>query len=996
MRTFIARIARKKTIAAFVCGISLFVVQPPLVRADTIPGITTTSISTGFTENGTGLFVGPDGFSRLLFLDNNNNLTYARCTDADCTHRVTNVVDSDVSWDMRPGSSLLTSGSDGFARIVYAKPDNSLWVYTCLDNDCSATTSYQIADGANGPGRYGVEIAKGPKGFPRVAYFDGWGGNANHFVRCLDADCAGVVDTVFGGQHLFGTANISLSMGTDGFARIVYPQSTDILEYARCTDADCTTPVITTIVSDPGNQNYPYIYPGNYGVVVRMGSDGFARIAYLNQDNALHYVTCSDPDCTAKSEAKSDVTVTTDALGSINGFGLAIRGGNLASIAYSGISDGYLHLINCTNVTCSTSDNIMVDSTDPSGDFWNFWKGISLVVDSNNLPRMLYVDAGTIGAQYVRFASVNGADISAPVIPTIVTDPATGIASVSATLKATLTSDGGEAPSGVEIKWGTQSGIYPNTCSPVTNAGSAYSCDLSGLVADTTYYVRASATNSAGTGSGSEVSFRTAAEGVVTPPVDSGDDEKPVNIKDKACRPLDLAANIQPDGDVKLSWRNPCRAIDEIEIERAFGNGPFENIATVDRDKHTYVDDGSKLSSGTYTYRIRGYRKKSGKHSEYSKERSVTITHPVGSGSTVPPAPISTPPNAPVVGQAPSGEPTHSPSAVVTQPASSEPSDLEETVTAAKRFLHTIATTLVATVLAGLAAGIVLIGSPTRIPLFATSSEPFGEFSSRVFGVVGFFGNKKREDGWGTVFDSETKQPLSGVAVSIVKEDGSVGETSVSDSFGHYGFLPNPGTYTLRVSRKDYELEKANQQDILYGGLYVGQAITIKENDAVKVSIALRTTSIDWQDFARRKVAAYTSLFSIVKRDAFLILFYAGFVINSGIVYLFPTVLNMVLFAVYLAMLVYLVFFKKKAFGLITSAQTGQPVPFTMLSIYDVAEPQRRTAFAVSDVLGRYFMLVENGSYILKASGRFLGGESFGKTEHVKITDGIVRSDVGV
>ena len=404
------------------------------------------------------------------------------------------------------------------------------------------------------------------------------------------------------------------------------------------------------------------------------------------------------------------------------------------------------------------------------------------------------------------------------------------------------------------------------------------------------------------------------------------------------------------------------------------------------------------MSPGKYTYRIRGYRKASGKRSEYSDTESATIRSQEKPAvmksdepAPIPPPVVEGPQNQ---SERHAAEPNNA--VLVTQPDSPAPSVLGTAIAAIKKFVYTSVVGLTVAVITGLVAGVVTVGTSTAVPLFATSPTPISEAVSRLFGMLGFVGKKKREDGWGIVFDSETRRPVSGASVSIINQEGHVVDTSLSDSHGRYGFLPNPGTYTLVISKKDYELETSDRQDILYGDLYTGQAIEVKENEIIKINISLKSTTIDWQDFARSKITSYTSVFSIVKRDAFLILFYAGFVINAGIAYLFPTPLNIAFFVAYLGMVVYYIFFKKRAYGLVTSSKTRQPVPFAMLSVYDATDSQKRVAFSVSDVLGRYFILVENGEYLLKASGNFLGGAHFEKTERIYIKDGIVRSDVAV
>lgn len=607
-------------------------------------------------------------------------------------------------------------------------------------------------------------------------------------------------------------------------------------------------------------------------------------------------------------------------------------------------------------------------------------------------PGVIYVDSISIASEdFVPAGYVCEGEATAPVIETGL---ATDITSDSATLTATVTDDGGETPT-VEFAWGTEPGTYTDTCTPVTNDGDEYSCDLSGLSSGTTYYVLASATNSEGTGSGSETSFQTAAA-ASDDDDDNNDSDDETEIGDKACKPRKLSAKERGDGHVKLTWKKPCGLIDTIAIERRKEGGAFEVIATTPRAVNEYIDDRLGLSSGAYTYRIRGYRTASGRYSRYSDKKSVTIDRSEDSDSTEPEEPdllpetIETPPATPVQ------RTSDSESAPTEEEPKPDPSILGEAVEAARRFLERYLTAMTTVAIAGFLAGAAVFVSPTGIPFFATSPTPLGDFISKSFRIFGFFGKKKPEDDWGIVFDSETKRPLAGVPVSIINEDGRTADTSVTDAQGRYGFLPGSGNYTLGVSKKGYELEKSERQDMLYGELYTGQTITVESHDMKKVSIALRATEVDWQDFARRKVSAYTSTFSIVKRDAFLILFYAGFVINIGIVSLFPSVLNIVLLIVYLGMLAHHLFFRRKKYGLITNTQTGQPVPFTMVSLHEAADSGQRVSFAVSDVLGRYFMLVKNGEYLLRVSGSFLGGVPFEKMARIRVRDGVIRRDMKV
>jgi surface protein len=92
--------------------------------------------------------------------------------------------------------------------------------------------------------------------------------------------------------------------------------------------------------------------------------------------------------------------------------------------------------------------------------------------------------------------------------PTVVTHNVSGVDSTTATGNGNVTDTGGENPERF-IEWGTVSGSYTNQCSAGVSGLGAYSCVLTNLTPNTTYFVSAKTVNSSGTGYGSEVSFTT-------------------------------------------------------------------------------------------------------------------------------------------------------------------------------------------------------------------------------------------------------------------------------------------------------------------------------------------------------------------------------------------------------------------------------------------------------------------------------------------------------
>lgn len=98
--------------------------------------------------------------------------------------------------------------------------------------------------------------------------------------------------------------------------------------------------------------------------------------------------------------------------------------------------------------------------------------------------------------------------------PVITTANISAFTSISATGGGNITSDGGSPVTARGVCWSTSAS--PTIANSKTTEGTGagiFSSNLSGLTANTTYYVRAYATNSAGTGYGIEVSFKTSSTG---------------------------------------------------------------------------------------------------------------------------------------------------------------------------------------------------------------------------------------------------------------------------------------------------------------------------------------------------------------------------------------------------------------------------------------------------------------------------------------------------
>jgi len=93
--------------------------------------------------------------------------------------------------------------------------------------------------------------------------------------------------------------------------------------------------------------------------------------------------------------------------------------------------------------------------------------------------------------------------------PTVDTLTVAGIEPTSASGRGNISDTGGENPERF-IEWGTTSGSYADQCTAGIGSTGEYSCVLTNLTPNTTYYVRAKAVNATGgTSYGSKVTFTT-------------------------------------------------------------------------------------------------------------------------------------------------------------------------------------------------------------------------------------------------------------------------------------------------------------------------------------------------------------------------------------------------------------------------------------------------------------------------------------------------------
>lgn len=110
--------------------------------------------------------------------------------------------------------------------------------------------------------------------------------------------------------------------------------------------------------------------------------------------------------------------------------------------------------------------------------------------------------------------TTNPIDTTTILLPTVFTSTASNITSTSAMVGGNVTSDGGASVIARGVCWSTSQNPTVNDSHTTDGGGmGSFTSNITGLAANTIYYVRAYATNSAGTAYGEEVIFTTLSAG---------------------------------------------------------------------------------------------------------------------------------------------------------------------------------------------------------------------------------------------------------------------------------------------------------------------------------------------------------------------------------------------------------------------------------------------------------------------------------------------------
>jgi uncharacterized protein (TIGR02145 family) len=188
---------------------------------------------------------------------------------------------------------------------------------------------------------------------------------------------------------------------------------------------------------------------------------------------------------------------------------------------------------------------------------------------------------------------------SGAAFPTLTTTSISSITSTSANAGGNISSDGGAAVSARGLVYGTTSNpTLSNTLLVIGSGTGSFLGTISGLTPNTTYYVRAYATNSAGTGYGNEITFQTLPVAVPTLITTDASGITQTTVTSGGTISNDGGATVTERGIVYGTFANPTTS--NTKVTSGSGTGSFSvNVSALTPNTTYYIRSYATNSAGT-------------------------------------------------------------------------------------------------------------------------------------------------------------------------------------------------------------------------------------------------------------------------------------------------------------------------------------------------------------------------------------------------------------
>ncbi|WP_055443397.1 hypothetical protein [Lacinutrix himadriensis] len=367
------------------------------------------------------------------------------------------------------------------------------------------------------------------------------------------------------------------------------------------TPNDATYKIFFGSSSNPTNFNISSS-PNNTYSGTEEGTTYYWKVETLNNDNSV-LATSPVWNFTTLTSSNSTPTLTTNSTNNVTETS-ATSGGNITNDGGSNVT--------ARGVCWSTSPNPDVnDNTTNSGSGTGNFSSSIVGLNTNTTYYVKAYATNSEGTNYgneLNFTTTSNNNTT----PTLTTNSISSITEISASSGGNITSDGGSNVTARGVCWSTNPNpdINDNTSNNGTGTGN-FSSTISGLITNTTYYVKAYATNSEGTNYGNELNFTTTSNSgqpniIVTNQFEIDDDtsggsDGNNNGIPEAGEEIELSVQLQNTGTATATNVTAVLSTNDSEINITDANETYGTITVGSTDWNTDFDFNIDVNCPTKT-----------------------------------------------------------------------------------------------------------------------------------------------------------------------------------------------------------------------------------------------------------------------------------------------------------------------------------------------------------------------------------------------------------
>ncbi len=244
-------------------------------------------------------------------------------------------------------------------------------------------------------------------------------------------------------------------------------------------------------------------------------------------------------------------------------------------------------------------------------------------------------------------------------------------------------------------------------------------------------------------------------------------------------------------------------------------------------------------------------------------------------------------------------------------------------------------------------------------------------FQRFIYSLLTLLGLRKKRKVWGTVYDSQTKQPLDPAIVTLYNAlNREKIEESITDLAGRFGFLGGPGKFYLTAEKTHYRFPSQNvtgANDGIYEQLYHGEIFEISpQSDVWSPNIPMDPLAFDWNQQDKQKLIKVHPKIEYFISQIISLIFWLAVVFTILGFLASPGIFTSVFLGLCLLMCAYRLYSKKiRLWGTLNSALTKKPMAGYTLQLSHPNLPSVAISKALVAIDGKFFLKAFPGNYDL-------------------------------